>query len=243
MKLFQTLLVSAVSLGLIPSAAVNALTINTIDDLTTTQQTIFISGDDPNLPKSTTVALSPGDSTILGNIGRTLTIEATNAPTTPIIQGDIPLPGSGDPGLSFSNGNGTDGRLDLTYDILSPTNFAAGGADRISIALVSSDLDDASVTVRLNGVAETVSNLPVINPPSDPSLILDFLFSSFLANDPSFDATAITDFAIILDPVLEGDMSINVLETRDNTTTPEPATVLGLLAVGLTGRVLRKAKK
>ena len=236
MKLFQTLLVSAVSLGLIPSAAVNALTINTIDDLTTTQQTIFISGDDPNLPKSTTVALSPGDSTILGNIGRTLTIEATNAPATPIIQGDIPLPGSGDPGLSFSNGNGTDGRLDLTYDILSPTNFAVGGADRISIGLVSSDIAGAAVSVRLNGVTETISPLPI----APPEQVLDFLFSSFAGVDPIL----ITDFAIIVDPVLEGDISVTILETRGNTTaTPEPATVLGLLAVGLTGRVLRKAKK
>jgi hypothetical protein len=231
MRLFQTLLVSAVSLSLIPSAAVSALTINTIDDLTTSQQTIFTLGD--SLPKSTTVPLSVGDSSILGTIDRTLKIDAQNSPITPIIQGDIPLPLSGAPGLSFSNGNGTDGRLDLDYDILSPTNFAIGGADRISIGLVSSDIAGAAVSVRLNGVIETIGPLPV----APPEQVLDFLFSSFASVDP----TAITDFAIILDPIESGEMSINTLETR--TATPEPATVLGLLAVGLTGRVLRKAKK
>ena len=234
MKLFQTLLISAVSLSLIPTAAVNALTINTIDDLTTSQQTIFTLGD--SLPKSTTVPLSVGDSSILGTIDRTLKIDAENSPQTPIIQGDIPLPLSGAPGLSFSNGNGTDGRLDLDYDILSPTNFAIGGADRISIGLVSSDIADAAVSVRLNGVVETISLLPI----APPEQVLDFLFSSFAGVDP----TLITDFAIIIDPQLEGDISVTILETRGNTTaTPEPATVLGLLAVGLTGRVLRKAKK
>jgi hypothetical protein len=236
MKLFQTLLVSAVSLSLIPAAAVNALTINTIDDLTTSQQAIFTMGD--MLPLSTAVPLSAGDSAILGTINRTLTISADNDPLTPIIQGNIPLPLGGAPGLSFSNGNGTDGRLDLEYDIdpISPVNFAQGGADRISIGLISSDLADAAVSVRLNGVIETISLLPT----APPEQVLNFLFSSFAGVDP----TMIIDFAIILDPVLEGDISINILETRDNTTsTPEPATILGLLAVGLTGRVLRKAKK
>ena len=236
MKLFQTLLISAVSLSLIPAAAVNALTINTIDDLTTSQQTIFTLGD--SLPKSTTVPLSVGDSSILGTIDRTLKIDAQNSPITPIIQGDIPLPLGGAPGLSFSNGNGTDGRLDLDYDIdvLSPVNFTQGGADRISIGLISSDIAGAAVSVRLNGVTETISPLPI----APPEQVLDFLFSSFAGVDP----TLITDFAIIIDPVLEGDISVTILETRGNTTaTPEPATVLGLLAVGLTGRVLRKAKK
>ena len=226
MRLFPTLLVSAVSLSLIPSAAVNALTISVIDDLTTTQ-----AADSTTL--LSTLPLSPGDSTILGTIDRTLDLLVENTPVTPIIQGNIPLPGSGDPGLSFSNGNGTNGRLELTYDILSSTNFAVGGADRISIGLVSSDIAGAAVSVRLNGVIETISPLPV----APPEQVLDFLFSSFASVDP----TAITDFAIILDPIESGEMSINTLETR--TATPEPATVLGLLAVGLTGRVLRKAKK
>ena len=230
MKLFQTLLVSAVSLGLIPSAAVSALTINVIDDLTTTQAVIYPT------PLTSTVPLSSGDSTILGTIDRTLDLTVQNDPVTPIIQGNVPLPGSGDPGLSFSSGDGTDGLLTLSYALTGPTDFTQGGADRISIGLVSSDLVGAAVTVILNGVPETISPLPV----APPELVLDFLFSSFAGVDP----TAITSFSILLDPIEAGDMSVTILETRDNTTsTPEPATFLGLLAVGLTGRVLRKAKK
>jgi hypothetical protein len=231
MKLFQTLLVSAVSLSLIPTAAVNALTINTIDNLTTTQS----ASDSTSL--STTVDIGAGSSTIFpSTLDRTLDLTIQNAPATAIIQGNVPLPGSGNPGLSFSNGDGTDGLLTLTYGITTPTDFTQGGADRISIGLVSSDLIGASVTVILNGVSETISFLPV----APPEQVLDFLFSSFAGVDPIL----ITDFAIIVDPVLEGDISVTILETRGNTTaTPEPATVLGLLAVGLTGRVLRKAKK
>jgi len=229
MKLFQTLLLSAVSLGLIPVAAVNALTVNVIDDLTTTQAAIYPT------PLSSTVAIAEDDSTVFGTIDRNLDLTVQNNPVTPIIQGNIPLSGSGNPGLSFSNGDGTDGLLTLSYDITSPTDFTQGGADRISIGLVSSDLFGAAITVILNGVDETVGPLDV----APPTQVLDFLFSSFAG----VDLTAIDSFSIILDPIEAGDMSISVLETRGNTTTPEPSTILGLLAVGLTGRVLRKAKK
>jgi hypothetical protein len=229
MKLFQTLLLSAVSLGLIPPAAVNALTVNVIDDLTTTQEAIYPT------PLSSTVAIAEDDSGLFGAIDRSLDLTVENSPVTPVIQGNIPLSGSGNPGLSFSNGDDTNGLLTLSYDIASPTDFTQGGADRISIGFISSDLVGAAITVSLNGVNETVGPLDV----APPTQVLDFLFSSFDGIDP----TAINSFSIVLDPIEAGDMSINVLETRDNTTTPEPSTILGLLAVGLTGRFLRKAKK
>lgn len=226
------LLPLAVVGSLLAGTSVQAATvISAVDPLNQTQQASLIGG---SLTPAPNVVVSGG---LLSGVTRSLTLE--------IIQDNgnfsvarVPASGS-TPGFSLSNDveQNTDAILD--YGTFAPINFTVSGADRFLVNVTSNDLITNVATLTVNGV--TFSG----NPPVAPNLpaTIELPFSAF----PGVDFTQVTSLLLELNPFNEGDMALNLFAVGADvvppTGTPEPTTMLGLLAVGAMGFASRRRQK
>lgn len=155
-------------------------------------------------------------------------------------------------GLDFSNNAGVNSKLTVQYrgtlasGKFNPIDFTVGGlADRVSLGIILNDValgqsTQFSVTLGSgsNIVTQSILSNVDYNDANNP-LPIEFLFSSFAGINPA----AINTFSIMIDPPENGDVSLKFLGVGDDkpfTTTPEPAAMLGLLAVAGAASTFRK---
>jgi hypothetical protein len=213
------------------TSAHSATVISAVDPLTQSQQSTLIAG---TLTPAPNVLVNGG---LLSGTTRTLTLEVI-ADNGNFSVARVPASGL-TPGFSLSNDveQNTDAILD--YGTFDPINFTVNGADRFLVNVTSNDLVTNAATLIVNGV--TFSG----NPPVAPNLpaTLELPFSAF----PGVDFTQVTSLVLELNPFNEGDMALSFFavgaDIQPPTGTPEPTTMLGLLAVGAMGFASRRRQK
>ncbi|GFE70001.1 PEP-CTERM sorting domain-containing protein [Chroococcus sp. FPU101] len=227
MKTLKTLASVAIAATIVPLVAgvAEAALIKTIDPLSNFQ-----------LADQTAVTSTGISSQLLGGVSRSLDVDAVKQPSTsPFpLSSQVAIAGGE---LAFSNGVGTNGIVTVDYGTFAPVDFTMGGADSIIVGLTSADLAGTTIKVTINGISVTQGPVGVAPPVMD----LEFDFDAFTG----LDETAVTSFNIMIDPVTAGDVTINLLGTSGTPTpptTPEPATMLGLLAVAGFGASALKKK-
>lgn len=118
-----------------------------------------------------------------------------------------------------------------------PVDFTVGGADTFTLEVIRNDHSENEVQLTVNGFE--VSRLPGVIPLGGSPVQLKLPFSDFIG----VDFTQVTSLALELNAVSEGDIAVREFATSGNTSTPEPATMLGLLAVGALGFASRRRQK
>lgn len=228
MKTLKILASVAIATSIVPlvTEVAEAALIKTIDPLT-----------DFQLADQTAVTSTNITSQLLGGVTRSIDVDAVKQPpNSPFPLNSSAAIAGGN--LAFSNGVDTNGIVTVDYGSFGPVDFTMGGADSIIIGLTSADLAGTAIKVTINGISVTQGPLGVAPPVMD----LEFDFDAFAG----LDETAVTSFRIMVDPVTAGDVTINLLGTSGTTPpppTPEPATMLGLLAVAGFGASTLKKKQ
>lgn len=243
----NVLLTTVLSVALVPGAAgiAEAAIVQAIDPLSATQSVTR------NANSGTTNNDLAVSGTIFGNnITRRLSLlkQSGNGPGAV----NIPTANFG-PGLDFSNNAGVNSRLTVQYrgtlpgQKFAPVDLTVGGlADRVSLGIILNDVPlNAATTFSVTlgsgtstPVTQNITSNIDYDDPTNP-LPIEFLFSSFAGINPA----AINTFSIIIDPPANGDVSLTFLGVGNDAplaTTPEPATMLGLLAVAGAASVFRK---
>jgi hypothetical protein len=235
MKTWQTLSVTALTATLIPLIAGNAhaanfTTVNTIDPFTTSQSETGNSGDFVFL--SSTESIS--GSFLGGGTDRTFGYEFLSGTGTSTV-----TTGSGS--FQILNGAGIGSNTNITYNGFSSPNLSSGGADRF-LFTVNNATVGGTITLTLGGGSlSSAEAFSVSYAATGTPIHLGILFSEF---GPSL--SGLTDFVVDIEST--GTVSFGPIVTaREGVTpppvgTPEPATVLGLLAVGILGTMLKQTK-
>ncbi|PSF35732.1 hypothetical protein C7H19_15985 [Aphanothece hegewaldii CCALA 016] len=230
MKTLKALASVAIATTIVPLVAgvAEAALIKTVDPLT----------DFQTVNQATTPNTVGITSQLLGSVNRTISVSGVKSPpSSPFpINAQVDVAGGF---LSFATGTGTNGITTINYGTFAATDFTMGGADSIMLGLVSADLAGTNVTVTLNGIPKTLGPFGTVPPPVGP---LVFDFDDFAG----LDETAVTSFSVTIDPPTAGDVTIDVIGTSGPgipPTTPEPTTMLGLLAVAAFGSSALKKKQ
>lgn len=238
MKTWQTLSVTALTATLIPLIAGNAhaanfTTVNTIDPFTASQSETG-SGFPGDFFLSPTESIS--GSFLGGGTDRTFGYEFLSGTGTSTVT-------TGGGSFNIANGTGIGSNTNIAYIDFSSPNLTNGGADRF-LFTVNNATAAGTITLTLNGgslsSAEAFSVSYAATNTNTP-IYLDILFSEF-----GTSLSGLTDF--VVDIQSTGTVSFGPIVTaREGVTpppvgTPEPATVLGLLAVGILGTMFKQTK-
>lgn len=241
----NVLLTTVLSVALVPGTAgmAEAAIIQAIDPLSTAQTTTRNSASG-----TSNTNLSVGGTIFGSSINRRVSL--TKQGGTGEGEAKIPTTNFG-AGIEVNNNSGVNSSVTIRYSstptnlTFAPVDLTVGGlADRVSLGIILNEVGGTATTnfsVAINGV--TFSQALGFKDSTDPVLPLDFLFSSFVGVDP----TQVTSFSVVLDPPVNGDIAVAFLgvgNAMTPPTTPEPATMLGLLAVvGATATMRKKNKQ
>jgi hypothetical protein len=240
MKTWQVLSSTALTATLIPLMVGNAQaatfeTINVIDPFTVSQSE---TGTFESIDEDFDIFLSPpatiSNSFLGSGTDRTFGYQFLSGTGTSTVT-------SGGGSFQILNGAGITSDTNIDYDVPLSPNFTNGGADRF-LFTINNATANGTIKLSLNGGSLSgVESATVSYSATNTPIHLDILFSEF---GPSL--VGLTDF--IVDIQSSGSVSLGPIVTaREGVTpppvgTPEPATVLGLLAVGLLGTMLQKTK-
>lgn len=239
MKTWQTLSATALTATLIPLIAgnvqaANFVTVNTIDPFTVSQSATgsLSSFDDPDVFLSSPATIS--GSFLGGGTDRTFAYQFLSGPGTSTVT-------TGGGSFNITNGAGISSLTNISYtDFFSP-NLTNGEADRF-LFTINNATAGGTVTITLNGGSLGSAEAVTVNYTATSTPVhLNILFSEFGSS-----LVGLNNF--IFEIQSTGSVSFGPIFTaREGVTpppvgTPEPATVLGLLAVGILGTMLQKSK-
>ncbi|PSF37462.1 hypothetical protein C7H19_09840 [Aphanothece hegewaldii CCALA 016] len=223
-----------------------AAIVQAIDPLTAVQTVTR----NANTPGPTNNDLNVSGGTIFGNnITRRLSMLKQSG--TGPGGAEIPTANFG-AGLDYSNNAGVNSKLTVAYRgtlpsaKFAPIDLTVGGlADRVALGVILNDValgQSTTFSVTLGSgttvVTKNISSNVDFDDPLNP-LPIEFLFSTFTGVNPA----AINTFSIMIDPPANGDVSLKFLGVANNQpypVVPEPASILGLLAVAGAASTVRK---
>jgi hypothetical protein len=145
--------------------------------------------------------------------------------------------------VQIDNGAGINSRTEINYTNIAPPDFPTGGADRFLIT-VNNATTAGTIDLTLSGgtFPSTITRSFTSYSASTTPVTLELLFSDFGRPLESLDTFLIeirSSGTVNFGPITTGRFEST---TPPPVGTPEPATVLGLLSVGILGTLLKQNK-
>ncbi len=228
----------AIAGSLLAGSAVQAASIVNLVDHFQDAQEAFI-----NMPNQGDNEIKPLDVTVSGGllngVSRSMELDVVEDKGNKS-NSRVPVAPMMEYGFSLSNDVEQEVDATLDYGTFDAVDFTVGGANHFIFKIMTNDHEENLIALTINGITKTVENpdLPVL-PFDSNNVEIKLPFSEF----DQVDFTQVTSLALKLDAVSEGDMAVSMFATGGNTSTPEPATMLGLLAVGALGFASRRRQK